>query len=286
MVKYIIYNPFSGSEQYKKLIERISAENDNTKIISIDDMNGYEAFFGGLAPDDEVMICGGDGTVNHFINETNGIEIKNKVYYIPVGTGNDFARDIGFSGGEGEMICMDKYIKHLPKVSVKGKEYRFINNVGFGIDGYCCEEGDKIRENNEKNGTKKRINYTTIAIKGLLRYFKPRNAVVSVDGKEYSFKKVWLAAAMNGRYYGGGMMAAPKQNRLDEKKISLVVFHRVQKFHALMIFPTLFKGTHVKYTKYITILEGSDIRVSFDRPTPLQIDGETIRDVLSYTASK
>lgn len=285
MVRYIVYNPFSGSEQYKKLIERLGNENENSKIISLDDMSGYKAFFSGLEADDEVMICGGDGTINHFINETNGIEIKNKVYYIPVGTGNDFARDIGFSGSDGDMICMDKYIEHLPTANVKGKEYRFINNVGFGIDGYCCEEGDKIRESNEKNGTKKRINYTTIAIKGLLRYFKPRNAVVSVDGKEYRFEKVWLAAAMNGRYYGGGMMAAPAQNRLD-KKISLVVFHRVHKLHALMIFPSLFKGTHVKYTKYITILEGSDIKVSFDRPTPLQIDGETVRGVTSYTANK
>lgn len=87
---------------------------------------------------------------------------------------------------------------------------------------------------------------------------------------------------MNGRYYGGGMMAAPHQDR-SENEVSLVVFHDVGKLHALMIFPSIFKGEHIKHTKQITVFKGHDISVKFDQPTPLQIDGETILDVTSYT---
>ena len=48
----------------------------------------------------------------------------------------------------------------IPEVTVEGKTYRFINGIGFGIDGYCCEEGDSQRAKSDK-----KINYTVIARK-------------------------------------------------------------------------------------------------------------------------
>ena len=46
----------------------------------------------------------------------------------------------------------------------------------------------------------------------------------------------------------------------------------------------IFKGEHIKHTKMVAVHTGREITVEFDRPTPLQIDGETIRDVTRYTA--
>ena len=34
----------------------------------------------------------------------------------------------------------------------------------------------------------------------------------------------------------------------------------------------------------VTVIEGKDITVKFDRPTPLQVDGETVLGVTEYTA--
>ena len=129
-------------------------------------------------------------------------------------------------------------------------------------------------------------NYTAIAIKGLLFRFKPRNAVITVDGEERTYDKVWLAPTMVGRHYGGGMMPTPNQERCgSDKKLSLMVFHGSSKLKTLMIFPSIFKGEHVKKTKYVEVIEGKNITVRFDAPTALQIDGETILDVCEYTAS-
>lgn len=167
-----------------------------------------------------------------------------------------------------------------------GKKQLFLNNVGFGIDGYCCEVGDEQRAKRQKSGSQKPINYTAIAIKGLLFHFKPRNAIVTVDGKEYTYKKVWLAPTMNGKFYGGGMMPTPKQDRLGKDgTVSLMLFHSTGKLRTLMIFPSLFKGTHVKHKNKVAILTGKNITVKFDCPTPLQIDGETILNVTSYSVS-
>ena len=107
---------------------------------------------------------------------------------------------------------------------------------------------------------------------------------ITVDGKEYNFKKVWIAPTMNGKYYGGGMIPAPNQKRLsDDKIISVMVFGGWGRIRTLMAFPSIFKGEHVN-KKCVTVIEGKDITVEFDGPRPLQIDGETILGVTSYEA--
>ena len=152
--------------------------------------------------------------------------------------------------------------------------------MGFGIDGYCCEVGDKLRAKSEKP-----VNYTGIAIKGLLFHYKPTEATVIVDGKEYHFKKVWIAPTMFGRFYGGGMMPTPEQTR-EADQLSVMVFHGSGKLKTLMIFPSLFKGEHIKKEKHVTILSGKEITVKFSEARPLQIDGETILGVTEYTARR
>lgn len=131
----------------------------------------------------------------------------------------------------------------------------------------------------------KQPNYTSIAITGLLFHFKPVNATITVDGVEHSFKKVWLAPTMLGGHYGGGMLPTPDQKRDNpEGKLSVMVFHGSGKLKTLMIFPSIFKGEHVKKEKHVTILTGKEITVRFDRPTALQVDGETVLGVSEYTA--
>lgn len=175
-------------------------------------------------------------------------------------------------------IPIKEYLINLPTVAVNGKTYRFLNGVGYGIDGYCCEVGDEMRKKSDKP-----VNYTMIAIKGLLFHYKPTNAKITVDGKVHLYKKVWLAPAMFGRYYGGGMMPTPGQTRNDDT-ISTLVFYGSGKLKTLMIFPSIFTGKHVAHKESVDILTGKEITVEFDSPRAIQIDGETILGVTSYCA--
>jgi len=282
---HILYNPTSGNNSgkgYAMMLEICYPDSASYDVTQIAD---HAAFFAGLAPSDDVILCGGDGMLHHFVNNTKDISIQNKIYLYAMGTGNDFARDIGKSQYSEPDYPINAYIKNLPSVTVNGTERLFINGVGYGIDGYCCEVGDRLREQNQKLQQDKPINYASIAIKGLLGDFKPVNATVTVDGKKYQYKNVWIAPTMNGRYYGGGMMPAPEQDRLSpDRLLTLTVMHCGSKLKALCVFPSLFKGTHVKHKNVVSIHQGREITVEFDRPTPLQIDGETILDVTSYTA--
>lgn len=277
-MKYIIlYNPNAannaGESNAQKLREMLEGEvvfEDMTKL-------DYRRFFAQADPADTVVICGGDGTLNRFVNDTRDIPIRNKLAYFPGGTGNDFYFDIGAKPEDGP-VDLAPYIKDLPSVTVKGQTRLFLNNASFGIDGYCCEEGDRQREKSDKP-----VNYTSIAIKGLLGKFKPVNAKITVDGVTTEYKKVWLAPTMNGRACGGGMLIAPNQNRLNEERtVSTLVYYGCSALKALIIFPSIFKGEHIKHTKMCKIIEGHDVTVEFDRPTPMQIDGETVKNVTKY----
>ena len=240
----------------------------------------YTSFFASLTADDTVVLCGGDGTLNRFVNDTEGMEIPCDLLYYAAGTGNDFLRDIEKQPSE-KPFSIKEYLQALPFVEVNGSVCRFLNGIGFGIDGYCCEVGDQLKQTSDKP-----VNYTAIAIKGLLFHYKPTNATVTVDGTSYQYQRVWIAATMKGRFYGGGMMAAPKQDRTDETgEISLVVWHDSGKIKTLAAFPSIFKGDHVNHTDMISIHTGHEISVTFDRPTALQIDGETVLGVTDYRVS-
>lgn len=277
-IGYVLYNPKAGIDNSIDEIQMLEVILDAPlKFIDILHVKDYRVFLTGLEPDDFLILAGGDGTLNRFVNDTEGIDFHNEILYFPNGTGNDFAHELGFYK-QCNPFPITEYLKDLPSVVVKDKKYRFLNGIGYGIDGYCCEVGDE-----RKKTPGKKINYTAIAIQGLLFRYKPTGAKVTVDGKTYTYEKVWLVPTMNGKCYGGGMMPTPDQER-NSGKLSAMVFHGSGKWKTLMIFPSLFKGEHVKHTKYVDILEGKEITVTYDRPAPLQIDGETILDVTSYTA--
>ena len=80
---------------------------------------------------------------------------------------------------------------------------------------------------------------------------------------------------------------APHQDRLAEDgMVSAMAFHGAGKLKTLMVFPSIFKGKHINHTKVVEVRTGHKITVTFDRPVALQIDGETVLNVTTYTAYK
>lgn len=281
MKKYrILFNPHAGNEHGEgevKVLEELLRKDGEVKTDDITKIPAYPEYFASLDPEEILVICGGDGTVNRFVNECGELP-ENEISYYAAGTGNDFANDLGIK--KGEITELKRYLKNLPTVTVNGMTKKFINGIGYGIDGYCCEEGDRIRE--KKPGEK--INYTSIAIKGLIYKHKPANAEIIIDGEVRHYKKVWLAPTMKGKYFGGGMMPTPGQDRLDpEGKVSVMVCHDASKMKALLMFPNIFTGEHLKYKDIIETFKGKEVTVRFDRPTALQIDGETVKGVTEYS---
>ncbi len=274
---YVLVNPLASAGKAEENVESAIKNFGNTEFERLSLINiDVKEIVAKAGKDDKILIIGGDGTLNHFANDTADMEYPCPVYIYKSGTGNDFMKDLE-DKVENNMIKVNDYLVNLPTITVKGKKYRFINGIGFGIDGMCCEVADKMRAEGKTN-----INYAGISIKLLIHGYKCPDAKITVDGKVYNFKRVWLASAMKGRYYGGGMNIAPSQDRTSGKLTSAVI-HNSGKLKTLLVFPKLFKGEHVKHTKIFTALEGREITVEFSHPCALQIDGETVTGVSSYT---
>ncbi len=277
-MNYILYNPKSNSENNdlniipgKEELERRGAK--QISLLEID----ARSFFQTLTSEDKVFVCGGDGTLHHFSNNSRGISFPCPVYVIRSGTGNDFLNDICQTAPD-MLLDVREYISSLPEVEVGGERRLFINGVGMGIDGAVCDGVEKY-----KAKTGKKANYTAIALKLLAYKYKRPSATVTVDGVTHHFNDVWMASAMHGRFFGGGMMIAPTQDRRTGK-LSVMVMHGGSRPKILTIFPQVFKGTHIKYTNIIEVFVCDEVTVKFDIPIAFQADGETKADMLTYTA--
>lgn len=277
-MNYILYNPKANNEN-----------NDLTVIPGVEDLEAMgakkinligldvPAFCESLREDDRVLICGGDGTLHHFANNAYGLEFPCPVCAVRSGTGNDFLNDIGQTNNTNQ-VDIRPYLKDLPAVYVNGQIRRCINGVGLGVDGAVCRGVEEFKARTNK----KKANYTTIALKELAYNYKRPNARVIVDGVVHEYTKTWAVSVMKGKYFGGGMMIAPNQDRTTGT-VSIMAMHGGSRLKTLGVFLKVFKGTHVKHTEMVEIFEGSEVTVEFAEPCSLQIDGEVVNDVLTYS---
>lgn len=279
-MNYLFFNPSAKNGKAAEDLQLIkkTLDGQDVEIYAVTDIDDYVSVIDKIQPEDIVYIVGGDGTLNRFINDSTNLRILGDIFFYSAGTGNDFKHDVDPDNSL-YRIRLNDYIRNLPTVTVGGVTYKFINGIGFGIDGYCCEEGDRQRAAGKQD-----INYSAIAVKGCLFRFKPYGADITVDGETRHYNKVWLAPTMFGKYYGGGMKVAPEQDRNNpQHTVTNVVIHGTGRLKTLIRFAKIFSGEHTKYTDMVDIRTGHEVRVVFDRPCALQIDGETVKNVTEYT---
>lgn len=277
-MNYIIYNPKAGATKDEKKFSEAKqiVEAAFKDFTYIDAHDAIGDFYTSLNKEDSLVIMAGDGTIHILVNRIKHAGIDNDVYLYCFGTGNDFLRDLDYDKSL-NYIKINDYIKNLPVVAFNGVEEYFLNSSSLGLDAAVCIKYDE----NKKRG--KSLNYKLIAFFLMLKH-KHIDADIIVDGKEYHFKKVWLAAAMNGKYYGGGMKCAPHQDRMSDS-VTLVVVSNVSKFKGLFLFSNVFKGKYEKY-KFVKALTGHEITVKFKKPTAFETDGEAQTGISEYKITK
>ena len=96
----ILYNPLSAHGKGKALAKNVREHlrGESYSFCDMREISDYKAYFAKLEKDDAIVITGGDGTLNRFINDTDGILPDIDVYYYPAGSGNDFYHDISALG--------------------------------------------------------------------------------------------------------------------------------------------------------------------------------------------
>lgn len=92
----VLYNPLAGNGRGAEESRRLDTvwpdkELDYVDLTTIEDVQAYlDALPAGVS----VILAGGDGTVNRFINALEGRDPGRDVYYFATGSGNDFLHDL------------------------------------------------------------------------------------------------------------------------------------------------------------------------------------------------
>lgn len=279
---HILYNRLSKSgtgELEAHMLDEIMA-GENLRYWNVSDIENYHDFLADIPSDDKIIVAGGDGTLNRFINDTDYCHVPQEVYFFPSGSGNDFARDIG-KKKHCEPFEVRKHISNLPAATVDGKEQRFFNSISLGLDAAVCLEANRL-----KSLGKKSVNYAMLAVKCIFTKYEFCDAVVTFeDGTRKEFKDVLLAITTKGRYFGGGVKISPNQDRNHpDEMLTFIIAHNLPAWKALIVFASIVIGKHFSFKKNVTVIEGKEFNVEFSRPTPIQLDGETFEGLRTYHA--
>jgi len=264
----ILYNPLSknnkGNVQTHKLIREYKKNNLPFRLKSIVKIADMKEFLEKKKHFEKVILLGGDGTINRFVNNTIDYDIKQDIYLKKNGSGNDFLRSLAGNDTLPQSIMKATYDT--------GKETHFINGIGMGLDGYVIYLIDKSKR-------KGQFRYFLNTLKALILYIpEPLNLII--DGVSHDFKKAYIVAINNGKFFGGGMRVAPDADITDEN-LDIIVLHSAMKIMILPIFLTIYFGKHRMFKKYVFFKKGKHVKAKFTTPQISQADGENYYDVTS-----
>src|SRR3954464_10677145 len=149
---------------------------------------------------DVVAAAGGDGTVNEVVNGLDGYDVPLGI--IPLGTANDFARQVGIPPDPDH--AMDVILQRKPKrfdtASLNGRRFLNVSTGGVGAEA-TAETPASAKET---------LGPVAYAISGIrkLADFKPHRARFSADGFEFDGDFLMFAVGLT-RSTGGGTMMTP-----------------------------------------------------------------------------
>lgn len=213
---------------------------------------------------DNIIVAGGDGTLNEVINgilKSNG---DPQLGIIPTGTCNDFIKSAGIPADIQES-CNTIVLGNSQEfdVGMAGDRY-FINAVGVGFDVAVVEDLQKTKHLTSF------LVYLSIVLKKIFRY---QGIELSIsNGKENSRRQALMLTIANGKCYGGNFNIAPHADPSDGL-LDAILIKNISPFKRLKILSKVFSGNHIK-SPYVHAFTTSDLHIKSDDNLMLQIEGE------------
>lgn len=240
----------------------------------------------------KLIILGGDGTMNEALQ---GIRDFDKVWfgYIPTGSSNDLARDLGLPKAPEAILhailrgsvkrTMDLGI--LTYDNISGERSRlhaeelsatryFAVSSGIGFDAAVCEEAlaSKSKTALNKLGLGK-LTYLVIALKQLITAKSVSCDIYLEEAAEpVHLNRFLFTAFMLHKYEGGGFKFCPSADASDGL-LDICVIGGLPKLIMLLALPTAFFGKHYLFP-HIEHYRAAKVRLTASEPLWVHTDGE------------
>jgi YegS/Rv2252/BmrU family lipid kinase len=199
-----------------------------------------------------IIACGGDGTINEVVN---GILLSGgeaELGVLPSGTGGDLRRSIDMPLATREAAVALRNGKtrtiDVGKVSFTGHNGRamerfFINVSSFGLAASVVKrvKAAKVFDWLPFESLRGRANFAVSTLKEVVD-LQPVNIRVRIDDDEERTLRSINFCIANARYFGGGMMIAPRA-KLDDGLLNVVNIGDMAAARILLKSHTLYRGT-------------------------------------------
>jgi lipid kinase YegS len=213
---------------------------------------------------DAVVALGGDGTVNEVVNGLDGKDVPLGI--IPIGTANDFARQVGIPMDTDH--AMDAILRRKPRRidtgELNGRRFLNVSTGGVGAEATAETPAD----------AKEQLGPLAYAITGMrkLRDLAPRRARFTGPGFEYD-GEFMIFAVGNARITGGGTAITPNASVTDGL-LDLCIIEGVEgrgEFMSLAL--AVRRGEHLDDDR-VRYVQLPELTIESDEPIAVNLDGE------------
>lgn len=263
MIEIIVNSRSKKSLIELNKIERVLQEKKLTyRVLKTSKNNNAESLMNKIHGD-ELIVIGGDGTINEVINNYHGKEI----IYLAYGSGNDLAKSIKFKKDVeiSRLLDSKKFIEYDVGV-VNDRKFCSGFDIGFNADIIKRTDGSRL---------KKYLGKYIYLLKGVIGILmlKKYKAKISWDDGEIDTDKLYLLNAMIQPYEGGGIKFAPDTTGQDGK-LHVMIMENISLITFIYNYVCILFKKHNKLRKVKQIT--TDRLIIKTNQRYFQIDGELI----------
>ena len=263
MIEIIVNSRSKKSLIELNKIERVLQEKKLTyRVLKTSKNNNAESLMNKIHGD-ELIVIGGDGTINEVINNYHGKEI----IYLAYGSGNDLAKSIKFKKDVeiSRLLDSKKFIEYDVGV-VNDRKFCSGFDIGFNADIIKRANGSKLKKYIGK------YIYLLQGVIGILM-LKKYKAKISWDDGEIVTNRLYLLNAMIQPYEGGGIKFAPGATGRDSK-LHVMIMENMSLITFIYNYICLLLKKHNKLIKVKQIT--TDKLTITTNQKYFQIDGELV----------
>jgi YegS/Rv2252/BmrU family lipid kinase len=229
---------------------------------------------------ERIVVAGGDGTMSEVVSGllAAGLGGYVELALLPLGTGGDLRRTLALPadmGGalaaiaRGERTALDAgRVSYVDRSGRDAVSY-FANIASLGISGLTTE-----LVNHAPKALGGRLSFLFGTLRSIASY-RAAPVALRVDGDLVHEGPLVLAAAANGRFFGGGMEVAPRA-RPDDGLLDVVAIPGFGKLRLLSELPRIYRGSHLDVPGVVW-RRGAFVEAEpLGEPPWVEIDGEPL----------
>jgi YegS/Rv2252/BmrU family lipid kinase len=229
---------------------------------------------------DRLVVAGGDGTLSEVATGllAAGLGGYATIGALPLGTGGDFLRTLGVPRDldaaiaclrEGKPRPLDAGAATFTDAAGRPARAHFVNVASLGVSGRVVEFANRA-----PRALGGRVAFLLGTLHAIARH-RPEPVALRVDGERVHAGPLVLAAAANGRFFGGGMCIAPEA-RTDDGLFDVVAVRALGRAALLRRLPLIYRGAHLA-DPAVRMRRGRVVEAEpLGGPVPVELDGEPL----------